>query len=107
MRSIKFYGHSLEIIREFPLAVKRETGYQLDRLQRGLDPVDWRPMPAIGRGVREIRIHWQGQYRVVFLTNSGDSILVLHAFQKKTRKTAKVDIDKAKNALKWTDKRHK
>lgn len=100
MKSIEFLGHSLEAVRTFPLTVKREVGYQLDRLQRGLDPVDWKPMTAIGRGVKEIRIHWKGQYRIIFITNVGESVLVLHAFQKKTEKTARVDINKARNALK-------
>jgi phage-related protein len=100
MKSIEFHGHSLESIRKFPLTVKREIGYQLDRLQRGLNPVDWRPMPTVGKGVKEIRIKRQGQYRVIFVRNVGESILVLHAFQKKARKTARVDINQAQNALK-------
>jgi phage-related protein len=105
MKPIEFHGHSLETIRKFPLTVKREIGYQLDRLQRGLNPVDWKPMPTIGKGVKEIRIHRQGQYRVIFVTNVGDSILVLHAFQKKAGKTARMDINQAQNALKRAIKR--
>ena len=69
MKSIEFHGHSLESIRKFPLTVKREIGYQLDRVQRGLNPVDWKPMPTVGKGV-------------------------------KARKTARVDINQAQNALK-------
>ena len=107
MRSIEFHAHSLETIRNFPLTVKREVGYQLDRLQRGLDPVDWKPMTTIGKGVREIRIRKQGQYRVIFVTNVGDSILVLHAFKKKKGKTPRVDIHKASSALKQAIRRQK
>jgi len=105
MKSIEFYGNSLETIRKFPPTVKREIGYQLDRLQRGLNPVDWKPMATVGKGVKEIRIHWRGQYRVIFVTNVGDSILVLHAFQKKAGKTARVDKNQAQNALKQAIKR--
>jgi phage-related protein len=100
MKSIEFQGHSLQAIRKFPLTVRREVGHQLDRLQRGLEPVDWKPMPTIGKGAREIRVNWRGQYRVIVVTNIGVSIVVLHAFQKKTRKTAKVDMDRARSALK-------
>ena len=105
MKSIEFHGHSLETIRKFPLVVTREIGYQLDRLQRGLNPVDWKPMPTVGKGVREMRIHRHGQYRVIFVTNVADSILVLHAFKKKAAKTARVDINQARNALKRATKR--
>jgi phage-related protein len=64
-------------------------------------------MPSIGRGVREIRIQEQGQYRVIYLTKLKDAVYVLHAFQKKTRKTRKQDIQAAKNALDEIQKRYK
>jgi phage-related protein len=57
-------------------------------------------MPAIGSGVREIRIMHEGQYRVIYVTKFADAIYVLHAFQKKTQKPRKQDIDAAKQALK-------
>jgi len=77
-------------------AVKRESGYQLDRVQHGLDPQDWKPMTSIGASVREIRIQDQGQYRIIYVAKFSDAIYVLHAFQKKTQKTRKTDIDTAK-----------
>jgi len=105
MKSIEFCGRSLETIKSFPPAVKRAVGHQLDRVQRGLKPVDWRPMPSIGKGVKEIRIQWKGQYRVVFVASLGNSILVLHAFQKKSQRTAAVDIDRARIAFKQAKRR--
>ncbi len=60
MKDIEFIGRSLEAIRDFPVDAKREAGYQLDRVQRGLEPTDWKPMTSIGQGVREIRIQEQG-----------------------------------------------
>jgi len=57
-------------------------------------------MQSIGSGVREIRIMHEGQYRVIYVAKSLDAIHVLHAFQKKTQKTRKQDIDAAKLALK-------
>ena len=100
MNSIKFCGTSLKSIRNFPPAVKRAAGHQLDRVQRGLDPVDWRPMPVIGKGVKEIRINFNGQFRIPYTIGIEQKILVLHAFEKKSRKTAKRDVKQAKSALK-------
>lgn len=99
MKEIRFCGRSLDVLRGFPSDAKREAGYQLDRVQRGLEPNDRKPMPSIGSGVREIRIMHEGQYRVVYVARFADAIHVLHAFQKKTQKTRKQDIDAAKQAL--------
>ena len=95
----------MEAIRDFPDAAKRETGYQLDRVQHGLDPNDWKPTSSIGQGVREIRIKHEGQYRVIYIAKFEEAVYVLHAFQKKTQKTSKQDIDAAKRALKTLQER--
>ncbi len=100
MKEIEFFGRTLEAIRDFPGDAKRETGHQLDRVQRGNDPTDWKPMSSIGKGVQEIRIQERGQYRVIYFANLEDAVHVLHAFQKKTPKTRKQDIQAAKHALK-------
>ncbi len=57
-------------------------------------------MSSIGAGVRQIRIMHVGQFRVIFVTKFADTVYVLHAFQNKTQKTRKQDIDAAKHALK-------
>ncbi len=96
MKRIAFVGSALEAPRDFPADARREAGYQLDRVQRGLAPDDWKPMPAIGPGVREIRVRDDhGAFRVVYIATIGDRVHVLHAFQKKTQQTAKRDIDLA------------
>ena len=100
MKGIEFLGASLKIIREFPMRAKSEAGFQLDRVQHGLDPTDWKPMKSVGQGVREIRIQHEGQYRVIYVASFEKRVYVLHAFQKKTRKTGKQDIDTAKRMLK-------
>lgn len=56
MRALYFVGSALEDLRAFPRAIRREAGYQLERLQFGLEPGDWKPMTTVGAGVREIRI---------------------------------------------------
>ena len=105
MKDIRFCGRSLEALRGFPAVAKRDAGYQLDRVQHGLEPTDWKPMPSIGPGVREIRIKHEGQYRVIYVAKFADVVSVLHAFRKKTRKTRKKkDIDAAQHALKQLQK---
>ena len=55
MKAIRFLGDSLKRLREFPEDVRHDAGYQLDKLQRGLQPDDFKPMPTIGKGVEEIQ----------------------------------------------------
>ncbi len=101
MKDIRFISSSLSDIKHFPLSVKREIGYQLDRVQRDLDPIDWKSMKSIGQGVREVRIRdVNGIYRVIYIASYLNAVIVLHAFQKKTQKTAKKDLDLAKNRFK-------
>jgi len=101
MKEIDFVGNSLDAIKDFPPKAKRQVGHELDRVQRGQEPGDWKPMKSVGAGVREIRVKdEQGIYRVVYLVKYLDLIHVLHAFQKKTEKTAKRDLDIAKQRLK-------
>lgn len=98
---IVFLGSSLEGLREFPDAAKQAAGHQLDRVQNGLEPNDWKPMKTVGKGVIEIRIKERsGAFRVFYVANKGERIYVLHAFQKTTEKTEKRDIDLARERLK-------
>jgi phage-related protein len=86
-------GSSRRDLRAFPALARRLTGFQLRRVQQGLEPDDWKPMPAIGPGVREIRIHVEGAHRVFYVTTRAEAIYVLHAFEKKTQKTAARDLN--------------
>jgi len=97
MKPVRFLGDSLKCIRDFPEDAKQDSGYQLDKVQRGDQPDDFKPMPSIGKGVEEIRI-WDdsGAYRVIYTARLADAVYVLHAFQKKTQATSKRDIDTAK-----------
>lgn len=100
MKPVVFVGDSLARLREFPDEARHDAGYQIDKLQRGQKPDDFKPMPAIGRGVEELRV-WgdAGTWRVIYLTRLADAVYILHAFQKKTRTTAKRDIDIARQRL--------
>ena len=97
MKSVKFLDDSLKSLREFPMDARQDTGRQLDRVQRGKQPNDFKPMPSIGKGVEEIRV-WDdsGTFRVIYTARLADAVYVLHAFQKKTQVTSKRDIGIAK-----------
>jgi phage-related protein len=96
MKPITFLGDSLDRIRDFPTDVRQDVGYQLDKLQRGRQPDDFKPMPTVGQGVEELRIADEtGAYRVIYYARLANAVHVLHAFQKKSKTTAKRDIDLA------------
>ncbi|HTN97324.1 MAG TPA: type II toxin-antitoxin system RelE/ParE family toxin [Nordella sp.] len=82
-------------MRDFPMDAKIDLGKQLWAVQNDKEPKDWKPMPSVGPGVRELRIKdATGAYRVI-----ANKVHVLHAFQKKTQKTAQRDLDLAKQRL--------
>jgi phage-related protein len=95
-KPVEFRGSALDDLRAFPQATRRETGYQLDQVQHGREPDDWKPMNAVARGVREIRIRdAAGAFRVLYVVKFDDAVYVLHCFQKKTQKTSKADLNLA------------
>lgn len=101
MRPLTFVGDSLERIRDFPLEARKEAGVQLHKVQLGLDPSDWKPMPSVGLGVREIRIRDEmGAFRILYVTRIEDAVYVLHAFQKKTQRTPQRELELALARLK-------
>jgi len=96
MKPLKFVGSSLDDLRNFPDEARRAAGFELHAIQAGLEPIDWKAMPTVGSGVREIRIHILGEWRVLYVAKFQEAIYVLHAFQKKTRKTNQQDIELAR-----------
>ena len=96
MKPLNFVGSSLDDLRNFAEEARRAAGFELRAVQNGLEPSDWKPMQAIGQGVKEIRIHVLGEWRVVYVAKFRDAVYVLHAFQKKTRRTSPHDIDLAR-----------
>lgn len=95
-KRVEFRGTSLDDLRTFPLAAKREAGHQIDQVQSGQEPDDWKPMTTIGPGVKEIRIRdAAGAFRVIYIAKFADTVYVLHCFQKKTQRTSKTDLDVA------------
>lgn len=95
-KPLEFRGSALDDLRAFPTLVRREAGHQLDQVQHGQEPDDWKPMAMVGPGVREIRIRdTSSGFRIIYVAKFADAVYVLHCFQKKTQKTSKADLDLA------------
>ena len=100
MKPLNFIGSSLDDLRNFPEEARKVAGFELYAVQRGLEPSDWKSMPGIGRGVKEIRVHVLGEWRIIYIAKLEDAVHVLHSFQKKTRKTSHHDIEIARKRYK-------
>jgi phage-related protein len=95
-KPVTWVGDSLEAIRKFPALARTRVGRQIARVQEGLEPDDWKPMPSIGLGVSEIRVRAEGAYRVIYVAKFAEGIYVVHAFEKKAQRTAQPDIELAR-----------
>jgi phage-related protein len=91
-KPLQWLGSARADLRRFPAAVRRVAGFQLRRVQQGLEPGDWKSMPTIGPGVREIRIHVDGAHRIFYVATFAEAVYVLHAFPKRTQRTAAGDL---------------
>ena len=100
MKPLRFVGSSLDDLRSFPVEARRHAGFELYAIQRGLEPSDWKPMKTVGSGVREIRIRVLGEWRILYVAKFADAVYILHAFQKKTQKTSRSDIEIARKRFK-------
>jgi phage-related protein len=97
LKPVEFLGSSRRTLARFPEDARRTAGFQLDRVQRGLEPLDWKPVPTVGAGVVELRMRdASGAFRVVYVAKYPEAVYVLHAFQKKTRTTSRLDIELAR-----------
>jgi phage-related protein len=98
-KPLEWVGSTLRDVRGFPDDARRRTGFELHQVQLGLAPSDWKPMPVVGAGVAEIRIRTAVEHRVFYVARFDEAVYVLHAFEKKTQKTPKREIDLARARL--------
>jgi phage-related protein len=96
-------GGSFEVLRDFPEDARRAAGFELRRVQHGLMPTDWKPMPSVGPGVTEIRVHTQVEHRVLYVARFEEAIYVLHAFEKRSRQTRDTDLALARERLRQVE----
>lgn len=64
-------------------------------------------MPSVGAGVNEIRVHADGEHRVLYVAKFADAVYVLHAFGKKARKTPKQALQLAADRYKAVAEAHR
>lgn len=103
MKLAVFHPKARDVIRKFPEDVRREFGKVIFDLQKGekLSMPLSRPMSSVAPGVEELRIRDRsGTYRVFYYTKLADSVLILHAFKKKTQKTLPHEIAMGQKRLK-------
>jgi phage-related protein len=98
-KHLHWVGSALDDLRNFPVNARRQAGYQLRRIQLGLMPDDWKAMKTVGSGVYEIRLHTDTAHRVFYIAKFAEAVYVLHAFEKRTNRTRKADIELAKERL--------
>ena len=99
LKPVVCLGSSREQLRAFPAEARERAGLELYLVQQGLEPRDWKPMPSVGAGVREIRVRVGRTFRVLYVAKFADAVFVLHAFEKKTQKTPERDLDLARQRL--------
>ncbi|MDB5776335.1 MAG: Phage-related protein [Herbaspirillum sp.] len=91
-KEIRWVGSAYDDVLAFPDEPRRQAGFQLGKVQAGMDPADWKPFDDVGAGTREIRIRENsGAYRVMYIAKFEEAVYVLHCFQKKTQATSKHD----------------
>jgi len=97
MKPVRFMGSAKDDLSTFPKPARIRAGHELFMVQFGRDPDDWKPMTTVGPGTCEIRVRDQaGAFRVIYVARFEDAIYVLHAFQKKSRKTSRLDLELAR-----------
>jgi phage-related protein len=97
VKPVRFVGNAKEELAAFPKSARTRAGYELFMVQVGRNPDNWKPMSNLGPGACEIRVQDPtGAYRVIYVAKFADAVYVLHTFHKKTQKTARADLDLAK-----------
>ncbi|OFZ99839.1 MAG: hypothetical protein A3H35_00390 [Betaproteobacteria bacterium RIFCSPLOWO2_02_FULL_62_17] len=96
VKPITWLADSKSRLREFPSEARGVAGFELWEVQQGKDPTDWKPMPTVGLGVKEIRVHAGGAFRILYVAKFVEAVYVLHVLHKKDNKTPKAVLDLAR-----------
>jgi phage-related protein len=106
VKPLEFVGSAQDDLATFPRAARRRAGHELFMVQQGRSPADFKTLAQIGPGVCEIRVRDRaGAFRIVYVATFRDTVYVLHAFQKKSQKTSKADLDLATKRYKAIEER--
>jgi phage-related protein len=99
LKALTWLGSSRSDVKRFPADARQRAGYELFLLQSGLQPSDWKAMSSIGAGVQEIRVHTELEHRILYVAKFEEAVYVLHAFEKKSQKTVRADLELARSRL--------
>lgn len=92
-KPLLFVGSARAELQAFPDEPRAKAGHDLWLVQAGEMPRDWRPMPDVGPGVIELRIHTGTDHRVFYVAKFNEAIYVLHAFEKRSQQTASPNVE--------------
>lgn len=92
-KPLVWVGSTRDDLSSFGAPARREAGHDPWLVQSGRLPRDWRPMPDVGPGVVEIRVHTEAEHRVFYVARFEEAVYVLHAFEKRSRKTSRRDLE--------------
>ncbi len=92
-KPIEWIGAAKAELLDFPDDARRKAGFELRAIQQGDVPSDFKAIAVVGKGVEEIRIRTEDAYRIFYVAKFEEAVYVLHAFQKKTQKTSRSDIE--------------
>ena len=97
MKALRFIGSSLDDLRNFPPGARRDAGFELDAVQRGLMPTHFKPMLNVGAGAYEIRLHILGEWRVIYVAKFDDAVSFCTPSRRRrtrlARKTSNLPLD--------------
>ncbi|MEO5923383.1 MAG: type II toxin-antitoxin system RelE/ParE family toxin [Bryobacteraceae bacterium] len=98
VKPILWIGSSRKDVQAFPIGVRREIGHALYAAQCGVIDPSAKPLKGFGgASVLEIVTNHRGDtWRSVYTVRFGDTVYVLHVFQKKSKSgiaTPKRELD--------------
>jgi phage-related protein len=103
LKPLCWLGSSRADVRAFPDVPRRIVGHELFQVQWGRHPSSWKPFGTVGPGVVELRVDVEGAFRVLYLARFPEAVYVIHAFEKKARRTRQADIQVARKRLRDLD----
>ena len=89
VKPVIWMGGSREEVKRLPEAVQDSLGFELYRVQCGLDPNDWKPMTSVGSGVKEVRVRDEaGIFRMIYLATRPEGVYVCTALRRRRNEQA-------------------
>ena len=112
IKRLVFIGNAQKALQRFPTIVRDVAGQAIRNAQHGAKHPSAKPMKGFG-GASVVEIVSRvsdGTYRIVYTTVIAEFVIILHAFQKKSKRgiaTPKQELDLIKSRLKEAKDRYK